>query len=186
MGELMTDRYTAIMGQLSNEIAVSAAEYFLTEVEDVGVTSPIEKLMCAGLLFCMRHPSLYGRSGFGPTMHFALPDNNYSKYVSPDGSPPFLDVVPQMKIGVYTADFFVRVRHWKGGIVDAVIECDGHDFHERTKQQAAHDRSRDRYMQSKGLLVLRYTGSEIHADPFKCAGDALGIIMQRAADSVSA
>ena len=53
------------------------------------------------------------------------------------------------------------------------MECDGHDFHERTKAQAAHDKTRDRALQARGLKVLRYTGSEIWADPFGCALDVL-------------
>lgn len=49
------------------------------------------------------------------------------------------------------------------------VECDGHDFHERTKEQAARDRSRDRAIQTAGIPVLRFTGSEIHRDPTICA-----------------
>jgi hypothetical protein len=50
-----------------------------------------------------------------------------------------------------------------------IVECDGHDFHERTKEQARRDRSRDRYMTSLGFRVLRFTGSEIHRDAEACA-----------------
>lgn len=49
------------------------------------------------------------------------------------------------------------------------VECDGHDFHERTKQQAAHDKRRDRVMTAGGLRVLRFTGSEIFKDAGACA-----------------
>jgi len=55
----------------------------------------------------------------------------------------------------------------------AIIECDGHDFHERTKEQAARDRSRDRDAQEAGYMMLRYTGSEIYRDPLGCARAAL-------------
>lgn len=41
------------------------------------------------------------------------------------------------------------------------IECDGHDFHEKTKEQAARDKQRDRDLQSIGWAVARFTGSEI-------------------------
>jgi very-short-patch-repair endonuclease len=53
------------------------------------------------------------------------------------------------------------------------IECDGHDFHERTKEQARHDRSRDRALQLAGWTVLRFTGSEIHRDVDACVGQVL-------------
>lgn len=63
----------------------------------------------------------------------------------------------------YIADFVLITPDLK-----MVIECDGHDFHERTKQQAAHDRKRDRAMTQEGWMVLRFTGSEIWANPFAC------------------
>lgn len=50
-----------------------------------------------------------------------------------------------------------------------VIECDGHDFHERTKEQAAKDRSRDRRLQDAGYRIHRYTGHEIYKDAYGCA-----------------
>lgn len=49
------------------------------------------------------------------------------------------------------------------------IEVDGHDFHERTKEQAARDRSRDRAMFVDGWHVLRFTGSEVWRDAEACA-----------------
>lgn len=55
----------------------------------------------------------------------------------------------------------------------AIVECDGHDFHERTKDQAARDKRRDRAIQMGGYMVLHFTGSEIHADPEGCAHEAL-------------
>jgi len=41
------------------------------------------------------------------------------------------------------------------------IYCDGHEFHERTKEQAKRDRSIDRKLQQDGWRVFRFTGSEI-------------------------
>jgi hypothetical protein len=54
-----------------------------------------------------------------------------------------------------------------------IVECDGHDFHERTKAQAAKDRSRDRAACLGGIEVLRFTGSELWNDPWKCAGQII-------------
>lgn len=45
------------------------------------------------------------------------------------------------------------------------VECDGHDFHERTREQAERDKRRDRDLQVEGWLVARFTGSEIWRDP---------------------
>ena len=49
-----------------------------------------------------------------------------------------------------------------------IVECDGHDFHERTKKQAERDRCRDRRLLMAGFPTLRFTGSEIYRDPLAC------------------
>lgn len=58
------------------------------------------------------------------------------------------------------------------------IECDGHDFHEKTKEQAKRDKQRDRNLQQLGFTVIRFTGSEIWANPSKCANEVTEIIMK--------
>lgn len=65
----------------------------------------------------------------------------------------------QQKIDNYIVDFLVTSDFSKEKII---IECDGHDFHEKTKEQAQHDKERDRFLTSKGYIILRYTGSEIY------------------------
>lgn len=50
-----------------------------------------------------------------------------------------------------------------------IVECDGHEFHERTKEQAAKDRARDRASVMGGYDVFRFTGSELWRDPMGCA-----------------
>lgn len=77
-------------------------------------------------------------------------------------------IFPQVKIGVHTVDF-LYLYHADDELVGMVIECDGHAFHERTKQQARADKSRDRTLQGSGYKVLRFTGSEIWADACGCA-----------------
>lgn len=53
------------------------------------------------------------------------------------------------------------------------IELDGHEFHERTPDQAQRDKSRDRQLfRDYGVPVIRFTGSEVYRDPFACAEDA--------------
>lgn len=77
-------------------------------------------------------------------------------------------ITPQAQIDKFRVDFLLVDTHYGTRVV---IECDGHDFHERTKEQARKDRSRDRDLQAKGYLVLRYTGSEIWANPWACVED---------------
>ena len=84
-------------------------------------------------------------------------------------------VYPQFEIGRYRADFLV-VKEMINGKEKIVIECDGHDFHERTKEQAQHDKKRDRDMQKAGYKVYRFTGSEIWRTAGKCVLDALEVL----------
>jgi very-short-patch-repair endonuclease len=67
-------------------------------------------------------------------------------------------------IDSYRIDFMLDA-----GYGELAIECDGHDFHDRTKQQAAYDRSRDRWLLARGLSTARFTGSEIVHSPERCA-----------------
>ena len=68
----------------------------------------------------------------------------------------------------YRVDFLFKTA-LKGDYRVLVVECDGHDFHERTKAQASKDRSRDRRLKREGIEVIRFTGSEIYYRPEACA-----------------
>lgn len=84
-----------------------------------------------------------------------------------------LTIVAQCHVGKWRVDFLFVVKVPKGPPVYVVVECDGHEFHERTKEQAARDRSRDREMLLMGYRVIRFTGSEIHNNPMDCAEEVL-------------
>lgn len=80
--------------------------------------------------------------------HFGMWPNFDEKVVVEDGT-----VIPGTN--------FVRIR--------AVVECDGHEYHEKTREQAVRDKSRDRLLTKKGFRVFRLTGSEIWRVPIECA-----------------
>lgn len=74
-------------------------------------------------------------------------------------------------VGPYKLDFAVWNESnpsWR-----VAVECDGHEFHEKTKDQAARDRSRERDLVFEGWTVLRFTGREIHRDANRCAQDVM-------------
>lgn len=100
----------------------------------------------------------------------------------------FVSIQPQVPIGKYRVDLQVVVftdqdpgltqglpapphREWRRGVV--LVECDGHDFHERTKEQASHDKRKDRELQRLGFTVFRYTGSDVWRD---CAAAAAEVV----------
>lgn len=97
-------------------------------------------------------------------------------------------VTPQFRVARHRIDFLVEYQGWmrKPGTAERelvkeslLVECDGHDFHERTKEQAARDRARDRELQSAGYMVFRFTGAEIWRDPVGCAVQTLEDIAER-------
>lgn len=69
----------------------------------------------------------------------------------------------QERVGDYRVDFLIT-----GLLMPVVVECDGHDYHEKTKEQARRDRQMDRRLQILGCAVLRFTGSEIWNDVESC------------------
>lgn len=124
--------------------------------------SPIEQIMLAELAFCA-----FGYFGgpheiHDPFMPFDIPDKR-------------VVIIPQFEIGNYRVDFAVLVRDFNGNILRIVVECDGHEFHEKTKQQAQKDKKRDRDLQATGWQVYHFTGSEIYKDVCDCV-DQLDLI----------
>ncbi len=109
----------------------------------------------------------------------------WQNLVAPDFVGPVkneLILRPQYEWSRYRSDFILEGYGQK-----ILIECDGHDFHERTKGQAEHDRSRDREAQQAGYSILRFTGSEIYRDSKTCCiqiieflGSRLGPSTQKA------
>lgn len=90
-------------------------------------------------------------------------------------------LVPQLAVGKERYDFALFYPNLS---LPIIIECDGHDFHERTKEQAKKDRSRDRRLQSKGYKVMRFTGSEIWASPVKCADEVMDMVLTCLAEKI--
>lgn len=83
----------------------------------------------------------------------------------------------QATVGPYRADFLIHDCSLPLDLAQPrfmIVECDGHAFHERTKEQARRDKQRDRFFQSRGYKVLRFTGSEIFADAASVAEEVLG------------
>lgn len=92
-------------------------------------------------------------------------------------------VFPQKKLIIqfsdkeasYRIDFWVTFWEKKNpeNTIDILVECDGHEFHEKTKEQAKRDKMKDRHLQRAGYKILRYTGSEIYKNSFKCADEII-------------
>lgn len=68
----------------------------------------------------------------------------------------------------YRVDIYIEFTDSNNKKHKIVVECDGHEYHEKTKEQAQRDKQRDRDFLSQGILTLRFTGSEIWKNPKKC------------------
>lgn len=99
----------------------------------------------------------------------------------------YLDILtlPQYPISYenheYYADFMIILENINDSrkSVDLIIECDGHDFHERTKEQVKHDNERTLILKKHGEDVLRFSGSQIYNEPVKCANDVFDYILTK-------
>lgn len=149
--------------------------------------SPIERIFAAHLVglpailereanLATRLSPIVKRSG-RPTKMGDLPGDWRPPYDGTHG----LRVWFQQRIGSYRVDALVVasfVDRDQEHHLQIVVECDGHDFHERTKEQAAKDRARDRALTLGGYRVLRFTGSELFNDARQCLRELADHIAQ--------
>ena len=82
----------------------------------------------------------------------------------------------------YRVDFLITVRDSIDRFKMYVVECDGHEFHEKTKEQVIYDNERTRDLQRAGYEVIRFSGTEIWNRPHKCAMEVLRIIFSQCED----
>jgi very-short-patch-repair endonuclease len=79
-----------------------------------------------------------------------------------------LKLDPHRKLKVddneYEVDFLITGQN-KHKIA---VELDGHDFHEKTREQVSRDKSRERSLTLAGFTVFRFSGSEICRNSRRC------------------
>lgn len=140
--------------------------------------SPIERMFLSALI-CACNNKEIGIAVYS--------DERYPQF---ENLPPYtsscLHIYPQEQIGDYRVDFLLTLilddhmtflEDHSGCLVSGksqlVIECDGHDFHEKTREQASRDKERDRALQNCGYTVFRFTGSDIYNDAFSCVIESI-------------
>ncbi|MGG3012260.1 hypothetical protein ABEO98_22600 [Brevibacillus parabrevis] len=118
-------------------ILADTAHLHLTELAKC--ESPIESIM----LLWLRH-------------YFLMRDQEYKQW----DNFPLISIEPQRTVEKGKKKYRVDIALdclFKGENHSFAIECDGHEFHEKTKEQAARDKQRDRDLQSMGYRALRCT-----------------------------
>lgn len=136
--------------------------------ERKGIESPIEQILfCALLLVCQFN---YLKKPYQEEIH----GKNYIFG---------LGIYPQQEIENYRVDFEVCnygcLLNSDGSQqkpVSVIIECDGHNFHERTEKERRYEKKRDRYLQSRGYKIFHYTGSEICKNALNIAAEIISFI----------
>jgi very-short-patch-repair endonuclease len=88
----------------------------------------------------------------------------------------YYSIIPQFFIPdtPYRVDFVIKNQ--KNQKIICIIECDGHEFHEKTKEQARKDKKRDRDITKKGYTILHFTGSEIVNNTDSCVFEIIDFI----------
>lgn len=79
----------------------------------------------------------------------------------------------------YRLDFYFIVKYKNQEVKYFGIECDGYEFHQKTKQQVEYDNQRQRDLQNEGIEIIRFSGSEVWKKPYKCAQEVQKIILSK-------
>lgn len=81
----------------------------------------------------------------------------------------------------YVADFYFEQDQYVNKFdtnKKIIIECDGHEFHQKTKEQVKRDNEREYALKMAGYEIIRFSGSQIYNEPFKCVEDTYNYIMK--------
>lgn len=161
----------------------SPDEYYRREIEkglkqlDKRVIEEMERIILSKT-FHMVHTAQKCKSPIEQLIAIHLHDYLES-FSAENGAKTFIYIQYPIEIGqaTYIPDFLIECiyqgkTHW------LAVECDGHEFHEKTKEQAARDKRRDRDMVKKGITVLRFTGSEIWKDTSKCMNEIYDTLLR--------
>lgn len=122
--------------------------------------SPIEKILYVAckIVFCIRNSE--------------LKDGELGIFILPQ-----VDIETDSK--KYRADFSFVLEKEEGISPEVIVECDGHEFHQKTKTQVEHDNQREYDIKKMGYDILRFSGSQIYNNPFKCANDIFDYLIAK-------
>lgn len=103
-----------------------------------------------------------------------------------------IQLCPQKKIGNFRVDFEVdifghfvnheypftceQLEEISKNCTKIAIELDGHDWHEKTKEQVEKDKKRERFIVSSGYRIFRFSGREVFKDPLSCVDEVRNFI----------
>lgn len=122
------------------------------------IHSPIEAVFYAWWEAIDRHEAGHGDTLDGlelaPQVSVSLPNDFRCR-------PDFMVFPADIESWSEASDLGLQYQH-------IAVELDGHDFHERTKEQVTERNRRDRALQDAGWRVFHFSGSELVRDPERC------------------
>jgi very-short-patch-repair endonuclease len=127
--------------------------------------SPVERQFLGALVTCKKEWWTFS-PGEGDALPHLIIHKNDHEYA----------IWQQVPCAGYVLDFLVMASCGDDRFVPLDVEIDGHDFHDRTKEQASHDRRRDRTLLKLGTRTIRFTGSDIFRDARACADEVYELL----------
>lgn len=117
---------------------------------------------------------------FGMWLHRLADEFRYST-LRPRDPEDFFEIDSQSEVDVngkkyrvdFTLDYVTFLFGQPFDYYTVFVEIDGHEFHEKTKEQVRHDKERERAIAPYANEILRYSGSEIYDDPWGYANEAM-------------
>lgn len=188
---MRTPKYETVVAEMKRRFLLHSDDDFDWEIDSF--QSPIEKAFVGSMLANGWHPSrslgsqetermldtLEGaglhwpaeRVMLSPTRFYLLFANNLAACVSqPSLSLKGREIRPDFAF-VFPEPYLTKV----------IVELDGHEFHERTPEQAQSDKSRDRELQTMGWDVMRFTGREVLRGPCNCIEEVCQLLHAKVA-----
>lgn len=103
----------------------------------------------------------------------------------------YLNLTSQETITVlgknYRPDFIVKEMMVNGVDFElkkqVIIECDGYNYHS-SKQQRNNDTERENNLKLAGYSIIRFTGTQIHNNPYLCVMQALKFVYDENKDCI--
>lgn len=138
------------------------------------IESPIEQLFYCALQATATHNNIPFGAIYMPVIDMKRRKDTGNADVE-HGAYLGIDINPQEELNKYRVDFLL-IGYDGVKRTEVVIECDGHEFHDKNEKQRRYEKKRDRDLQADGFKVLRFTGSEIVNEPFRVALDALKFV----------
>jgi hypothetical protein len=138
------------------------------------VRSPVEQVLGKDIVSELSNP-------FDNRRCWVRSDLEYRQFTHCDGRSVFL-VSNYLMPDIGEVDFAVFYPNVSRDKPLVVIEVDCHDFHERTREQASRDRRRIRKIQSLGIPILPFTGTDVVRGSTEAAREVAEFVDRRIAE----